>query len=94
MANEGLGHTVLKSTQAVDFAAMVAGVIGAQLTVEGALAGDVVLVTKPSDSVLTGDVTLEGFCDTADTVDVVAVSNDSTATTNFGTVDLTVSILR
>ncbi len=95
MANETFGGpfpAYIASKQAVDFGAMVAGMATAQITVEGASPGDGVLVCRPSTSVVTDSIALMGYCDTADKVDVTALHNDATDTTNLASVTLTVVV--
>jgi len=94
MAAGSLVHTILQSTQAIDFGAMVAGVISAEVTIVGAEVGDAVVANKIGNDVLTDDVTLEAWVEAADTVTVVLVSNDATATTNFASVNVNVLVFK
>ena len=95
MANEAFGGpfpAYVSSKQAIDFGAMVAGTATAQVTVEGAKPGDAVIVVRPSVSVVTDALMLEGYCDTADLVDVIVTSNNEAATTNLASETLTILV--
>jgi hypothetical protein len=94
MANETFGGpfpSYVASKQSVDFPAMVAGTATAQVTVEGVSPGDLVLVSKPDTAVVGDALSLSGYCDTADLVDVIVTSNSEIATTNLGAVTLTIA---
>ncbi len=94
MAAGNLIHTILSSVQAVDFGAMTAGVTSATVTVQGVEVGDHVVASKIGNDVLTDDVTLEAWAEAANTVTIVAVSNDSTAVTNFASVNINVLVFK
>jgi hypothetical protein len=87
-AETGFNGAVI-SKQSVDFPAMTAGVATATVTIQGADPGDAVLVTKPDAAIVLNDIELSGFCATADTVTVIAFSQDTAATTNLAAVTLT-----
>jgi len=95
MANEQFGGpfpAYIASRQSIDFAALSAGVIEADVTVQGVSPGDGILVVKPATGTLTNSTQLFGYCDTADTVTVVLSDNDVTATDNFAAVTVTIIV--
>ncbi len=95
MANETFGGpfpAYIASKQSINFTGMTAGVDTIQVTVEGAQPGDGVVVVRPAASVITDELLLSGYCDTADLVDINVVSNVVGATTDLAAVTLTILV--